>query len=312
MNHFQHVENFNEKKSISSLEDNLKSFLDYSFLKIGAFTNINVSTSGLYANNFSKLKPALDPTKPSGSVWETLKKDWVYETGISHNNKIPISISGIYINDSFIAGPTGIPGNSYYLDYPNGNVIFSAPKPVNSNIRLNYSYRDVQIYKANESFWWKELQKYHFDQTTAEKSPGQLKVTNHKIQLPCIILETIPRVSQEPYELGNTKNIISQDILLHIYSENISQRNNLINILLLQKDNQSVLYDINKIIKEKKWPINPNGSFNTTSMSYEEIVNNIDYISNIFYIDSAITNDLGSISSMLHFGVIRWTIKIYP
>jgi hypothetical protein len=312
MNNFQHVDNINERKSISSLEDNMKSFLDYSFTKIGGFTNINIPTSGLYANDFSKMKVGYDPVRPTGTVWETFRKDWVYETGISHSGRYPIPISGIYFNNTFVPGPTGNATHPYYIDYPNGNIVFQSVKPTGSNIKLNYSYRNIQIHKANESSWWKELQRYHYDYSTLEKTPGQLLISNNKIQLPCIIVETTARTSQEPYELGNTKNIINQDLLLHIYTENIIQRNNIINILILQKDNQNVLYNINKIIKDQKWPINTNGSYNASGLNYDQITNNSNYISNVYYIDNAIINELGSISSLLHFGIVRWSLKIYP
>ncbi len=45
---FHNVENISDRPAISQLEDNIKSFLDYSFLKIGGFINVNIPTSGLY------------------------------------------------------------------------------------------------------------------------------------------------------------------------------------------------------------------------------------------------------------------------
>jgi hypothetical protein len=312
MNNFQHVDNINEKKSISLLEDNIKSFLDYSFLKIGGFTNVNIPTSGIYGNDFSKLNIAYDPVRPSGSVWEAFRKDWVYETGVSHNQKFPIPISGVYLNNTFIPGPTGSPSHPYFIDYINGNVVFNTAKPANSTIKLNYSYRNIQVYKANESSWWKDLQRYHYDASTMNKTTGQITIGNHKVQLPCIIVETTARTSQEPYQLGTTENIINQDLLLHIYTENIVQRNTIMDILILQKDNQNVLYNINKLIKDQKWPIKPNGSYNTNSLNYDQIVNDSDYVSKVYYIQNAIINELGSISSLLHYGIVRWSIKIYP
>lgn len=313
MNLFQHVNNINERSYISLLEDNMKGFLDYSFLKIGGFTNVNSSTSGLYDNNFSTMKVAYDPVRPSGSVWETLRKDWVYETGVSYKEKYPTPISGIYFNNIFIPGPTGNAQHPYIIDYPNGNIVFNSAKPSNSSIKLNYSYRNIQVYKANESPWWKELQRYHYDQSTAEKTPGQIMIGYHKAQLPCIIVETTARVVQEPYELGNTKNIITQDLLLHIYTENIVQRNNIINILILQKDNHNILYDINKVIKEQKWPIRNNGSVNPSGLNYDQLaVEGSSYGANLYYIENASINEMNSITSLLHFGIVRWSVKIYP
>jgi hypothetical protein len=144
------------------------------------------------------------------------------------------------------------------------------------------------------------------------KTSGQLKIGNHKIQLPCIIIETTNRTSQEAYELGNTKNIINQDLLLHIYSENLIQRNNIVDILILQKDNQNYLYNLNKIIKDQKWPLNNNGSINPSGLDYDQILSDTNYLANTYYISNSIIGDIGSISSLLHYAVVRWTLKIYP
>lgn len=309
---FQHTDNINEKKIISLLEDNIKSFLDYSFLKIGGFVNVVSQSSGLYNNNLNKMNVAYDPVRPSGSVWETFRKDWIHETGVLHANRSAIPISGIYLNDNFIPGPEGNSTHPYIIDYPNGNIIFSSPKPASSKVSLNYSYRTVQIYKANESAWWTELQRYHYDITNINKTSGQLKIGNHKIQLPCIIVETTNRTSQEPYELGNTKNIINQDLILHIYSEHLIQRNNIADILILQKDNENKLYNLNKVIKDQKWPLKNNGSINPSGLNYDQILSNTNYASNIYYISSAVISELSSISSLLHYAAVRWTLKIYP
>lgn len=309
---FQHVNNINEKGTISLLEDNIKSFLDYSFLTVGGFVNVVSPVSGLYNNNFNKMTVAYDPVRPSGSVWETFRKDWVHETGVSHAGRYPVPISGIYLNNTFVPGPTGNLTNPYFIDYPNGNIVFSTPKPATSNLALNYSYRNIQIYKANESSWWSELQRYHYDSSNMDRTSGQIKIGQHRIQLPCIIIETTNRTSQEPYELGNTKNIINQDLLLHIYTENLVQRNNIIDILILQKDNQNYLYNLNKVIKDQKWPLNANGSVNNYGLNYNQILTNNNYIANTYYVSNSIISEIGSISSLLHYAIVRWSLKIYP
>lgn len=309
---FQHVNNINEKGVISLLEDNIKSFLDYSFLTVGGFVNVVSPVSGLYNNNLNKMTVAHDPVRPSGSVWETFRKDWVYETGVCHSGRCPAPISGIYFNNSFIPGPTGNATHPYFIDYPNGNIVFSTPKPASSNLALNYSYRNIQVYKANESSWWSEFQRYHYDSSNMNKTSGQIKIGQHKIQLPCIIIETTNRTSQEPYELGNTKNIVNQDLLLHIYSENLVQRNNIVDILILQKDNQNYLYNTNKVIKDQKWPLNINGSVNTSGLNYNQILSHIHYLANTYYVSNSVISEIGSISSLLHYSIIRWTLKIYP
>lgn len=309
---FQHVTNIGDKLSVSSLEDNMKSLLDYSFLKIGGFIDVNIPTSGLYGGDFATLKLGFDPVLPTGCVWETPRKDWVFETGICHSGRCPVEISGTYLNNSFYPAPTGNSSVPYRLNYKDGQVIFPTAKPSSSNIKMNYSYRYIQVYKSNESPWFKEIQQYSYNPTLINKANGQIITANHRIQLPCIIVETTARTVQQPYQLGSTQNIISQDMLLHIYSENPSQRDSIMNMLILQKDNESKLYDINKVIKNGKNGLNYNGSINNNRLNYDQIVLDNEYSKQIFYIENASITEISSISSSLYNGIVRWTIKIYP
>jgi hypothetical protein len=309
---FQHVDNIGNKLSISSLEDNMKSLLDYSFLKIGGFIDVNVPTSGLYGGDFATLKFGYDPVLPSGCVWETPRKDWVYETGICHSGRCPVQVSGIYLNNVFLPAPTGTPSVPYRLNYRDGQVIFPTAKPSTSTIKMGYSYRYIQIYKSNESPWFKEVQQYSYNPSLINKTNGQIITANHRIQLPCIIVQMIARTVQQPYQLGTTDNIISQDVLLHVYTENPAQRDSIINMLILQKDNESRLYDINKVVKDNVNGLNYNGSLNINRLNYDQILLNPEYGTQIFYVESASITELNSISSSLYNGIVRWTIKIYP
>ena len=308
---FQHVENIGDKLCISLLEDNIKSFLDYSFLKIGGFVNVNIPTSGMYGGDFATLKLAQDPARPNNSVWEAVRKDWVYESGIDHNDNTPNQVSGIYYNNTFLPAPTGSGDYGYYINYPLGQVVFNCSKHSIGQVRANYSYRYIQVYKANESTWWKELQKLSYDPTSGPNK-GQNITSNHRVQLPAIVIETIARTTQTPYELGNSKNIIGQDLLLHIYTENPIQRNSIADILLLQKDRETFLYDINTVIASGYNPLNYRGEINSSGLNYDQIISNQSLISNVFYIENASLSEMNTISNNLYNAVIRWTLKIYP
>lgn len=312
MNGFQQVNSIGEKSIISLLEDNIKDFLNYSFLKIGGFIDVNIPTSGISGGDFSTLKPSYRPECPSGTVWEAPRKNWVYESGVDHNARYPISINGIYVNNTLYPAPTGNNTLSYYINYDDGQVIFNKPIGLLSNVKASYSYRYVQVYKANESFWFKELQQYSYDPSKINRAPGQIIMANHRVQLPCIIIETIPRTFQEPYQLGDVSNIISQDLLLHIYTENPVQRNSIVDILLLQKDRQSFLYNLDNILRDKVYPLDYRGSINQNGLNYDQILSNSIYRKNVYYISLANTSELTTISSNLYLGIVRWTLKIYP
>ena len=312
MSGFQSVTNINQKLLLSSLEDNIKSFLDWGFLNIGGFVNVNIPTSGINNAGFHVLKPATDPSRTPNTVWETNRKDWVYETGIPYTGVAPIVISGVYLNSSLVPAPTGTPNTQYSINYPLGQVVFNKPQPATANMQIAYSYRYVQTYKSTDSVWWKELQQLSYDPNETNKNKTSLITANHRIQLPAIVVETIARTIQTPYELGNVKNIISQDILLHVFTENPVQRNSIIDILLLQKDRQTYLYDTNALLANNKNPLNYFGQKNPNGLNYGQIISNENYRSKVFYVDDASVTEFNTISSSLYNGIVRWSLKIFP
>ena len=308
MNTFLHITNIGQKYAISSLEDNIKGFLDWSFLNIGAYVNVEIPTSGLYGSNFHTLKPVTDPSQKA-KLWEAPRKDWVYENCTSGNYSA-IQISGINLNGTFLPGPTGSGTYSYTMNYPLGRISFDNNVSSSSTVTMEYSYRYVQVYKANESAWWKELQSQTYNPANFSSTGDSSITANHRIQLPAIIVETIPRTVLIPRELGTTQNVVIQDVLLHIFAENIGQRNNLTEILVMQKDNTLALYDVNKVVKEDKFPINSNGSINPSGYSYPCLTTN--YRRQWCTIKDSTITELNTISSALYNGIVRWSIEIFP
>lgn len=309
MTTFQHVTSIGQKNSVAALEDNIKHFLDWSFLNIGGFINVEVPTSGLYGSNFHTLKPVIDPSQKS-KIWQATRSDWIYETGISYGGSSPINISGVNLNGTFLPAPTGSGSYTYSINYPMGQISFNNNVSQNSSVSLEYSYRYVQTYKANESIWWKELQTETYNPANFSSIGDSSITANHRVQLPAIIIETIARNVQIPREIGNTDNIITQDILLHIFTENINQRNTIMETLLLQKDKSIPLYDINKVIKEGVYPLKSDGSRNTNGLNYPVLASG--YRKNWCTIKNSITSELNILSHSLYNGIVRWSVEIFP
>lgn len=306
---FHHVNSIGEKNRISSIEDNLKDFIDWSFLNIGAFVNINIPTSGISSSNFHTLQPVSDPSEKS-RVWEAPRKDWIYETGVSYDGVSPIEISGVNLNGTFLAAPSGSGNYTYSINYPMGRITFDKFISSRSKVTIEYSYRYIQTYKANESHWWKELQLGTYNPENIKTSGDYAITANHRLQLPAIVIETIPRTVLKPKELGNASNIIEQDVLLHVFSQNINQRNNILDTLVVQKDNTLNLYDINNVVKNNIYGINRDGTVNPSGLSYPDLSTNYSkYWCNIK--NSTIT-ELNSISSSLYNGIVRWSMEIFP
>lgn len=306
MSKFNHVYDIGQRNVISSLEDNLKNFLDWGFLNIGGFIDANIPASGSAGPSFAK--PVNDPSFPSNSIWETSRKDWVYESGVAHSNRSPINISGIYLNNTFLPAPSGSGSYIYSLNYPLGRISFNNPVSSNSRVCLNYSYKYVQIYKANESVWWKELQ----NNTYFSNNPDYNITSNHRIQLPSIIIETAPRTALMPYELGTTENIVDQDVLLHVFTDNPVQRNSIIDTLILQKDKTLYLNDISKIIKDNVNPLDYRGQPNINRLNYDQLQNNTAYFLKKCFIKNSSLTETNAFSSSLYNGVVRWTLEIFP
>lgn len=307
---FQNVEDFSSYYLETQLEDNLKNFLDWGFLSIGGFVNVNRPTQNINnSNGFHVLKPQTDPAfggDGSGKVWETTKKQWVSCSGVSYKNTSPISISGIYINNSFVPGPTGTAQYPYQLNYNLGRVVFSSGLPQNTSIQMNYSYKAIQTYKATDTTSnWKELQRYTYLSADNNKD----LTSNHRAQMPCVIVEVIPGNTYRPYQLGSTTFLASQDIMLHIFTENPIEKQNIVDIIKLQKDRTLLLYDLKKVVKDKVYELNSNGSINNGRINYENLVNNSAYFWKYSSFEDVKSIDNETVQSNLYYNTTRITVK---
>ena len=97
---FQHVSQVGDTLLNCELESNLKSYLDWGMLGIGGWFNVNIPTSGAWGGTFDQLRVVDDPSYTLGQVWETARKDWVWETGVAYTGGSPIDISGVYVNST--------------------------------------------------------------------------------------------------------------------------------------------------------------------------------------------------------------------
>ena len=104
----------------SQLESNLKSFIDWGMLGIGGWFNITIPSSGAWGGTFDQLRVVDDPSYTLGQVWETPRKDWVWETGVAYIGSSPIDISGVYIDDTLKG--TGDATYGHHYNYPLGQL----------------------------------------------------------------------------------------------------------------------------------------------------------------------------------------------
>jgi len=312
MTTFNHVYNIGDKGPVSVLEENIKMFLDWSFLNIGGFVNIKIPTANISSGNLYQLSLSTEPGSTVNTSWESTRKDWVYETGIVYNNTSPINISGVYLNNTFLPSPTGSGSYGYKINYPLGKIVFNNPVSVNSTVSLQYSYRYVQVYKANDTVWWKEFQMETYNATNSKNSPNTKISPDNRIQLPSIVVELTDRTYLRPYQIGSTENIVYQDVLLHVFSETSSYRNSLVDMLLLQKEKTLHLINTQKVVKNGVFSTDINGQRNPNFLNYSQLSGNPNYYTNKYHIKDTSLSETSIIAANLYSAIIRWTLEIFP
>jgi hypothetical protein len=307
---FLSTNSLGEKTLITNLENNMKLFLDWGFLNIGGFTNVNRPTTNLHNFNLHVLRPTKDQTRSPFTTWQSPRKDWVYESGVCFENNSPVQFSGVYVNNSFYPAPTGNANLGYKVDYPNGQIVFNTTVPGNSTVEASYSYRSVQVYKSHEYPQWKELQ-FDTDLNKANQfgkyDKGDFALSaEHRAQLPLVIIETDSRSRSRPFRLGDRSLIIEQDILCHIISDNKVERDSITDILRLQEDRHIWLFDTNKVIKDKVYQLNLDGSLNASGINYNDLVKNPRYRWKISRISKV---DISNIT-FYHMNLFGSTVRI--
>lgn len=274
------IDKYSANSLTTQLENNIVSFLDDGLLKIGAFGNVYESVSNLYGANMSELRPFDNDNYTDYTLWQSPRKNWVYEniTGVDYS---PIQFSGVTVNGSFYPGPTGNSTLGYTINYEQGAILFDTELSRTSAVTASYSYKLFDVQVANKSPIWKSLQQNTFDPSHFKNdyfASGDFSVpSEHRTQLPVIIVESVNRSKNTPWRLGDYSLISEQKILLHVIAENKIDRDKINDILNRQTTRQIDLYDLNKLIESGTYPLNFDGSVNTDGLDYDEILANSDY-----------------------------------
>ena len=296
----------------SEIENNMKWFLDWAFLGIGGWSNVTMPTSGAFGGTFDTLRLVNDPSYSNGQVWEGARKDWVWETGSSYEGHDPIQISGVYVNG--VLKGTGDATYGHHYNYPLGRVVFDNPISTSDTVKVEYSYRNVQVYVADEAPWWDELQ-YNslrvddaYYSSTGSGSWGIL--ANHRVQMPAIVLETVPRRRFKPYQLGDTSQFVQQDIVFHIVGENRWWRNQLVDILSYQIDSQIWLFKTDTLIESGAYPLDYRGMKVASPLNYNNVVNTPQYRYLLARMTDMSITEMESYDARLHEGTVRATLEV--
>ena len=236
-----------DAKLTNILLDNFINFYDWGLLDAGQFYNIQIPQSGMYGGDRHKLRLVDSPNYTAGQIWEGYRQNWVWESGVDGVSQQPITISGVYVDSTFYA--TGNVTKPFYIDYPNGRVVFDSAQSTTSNVHLEYSHKWVQIVAAEGVPWFQQLQTGSFRNEKAfqvSTSGNWLKLGQTRIQLPAIAIEIIPATSTKPYALGGGQ-WVNSDVIFYVMSENHWECTNLIDTIVRQNDRNLQLFDPTKV-----------------------------------------------------------------
>lgn len=263
---------------MNEVESNLKLYLDWALLKAGGWSDVTIPDStGYYGGDYYTLHYIQDPAYTDGQVWETPRLDLVYESGVDfEGSSNPIAISGVYVDNVFYAPDDATYG--HYVDYQKGRVVFDTEIDTTSVVTMNYSYRDIQVDIADNSVVWKEIQYGSLrvdDSQLSDSDAGSWtgKPSVKRQQLPSIIIEAVSRGNSTGYELGNGSLRRFQDVVFHVVSEDRFWRNQLCDMLMLQKDKTIWMFNTNEVAESGAYPIDYKGAINENGVLYPVLVN---------------------------------------
>lgn len=279
------ITNYGDPLVSDQLKFNCYNFMDWGLLNIGAFTNVKFP-SGAFSTGIGShsvepyiLRMSRDPRYPSGKVWEGFRNNWVWESGLNYQYQ-PVSISGVYVNNNFISKNTS-GASGFKIVYPEGRIIFNSALPTTSQIKCEFSYKNVRI-ALSDAPWWQTLQfdSYRADdiqfKQTAPSGAWDV-LSSNRIQLPAIVIDSVPRVLVTPYEMGNLSRNHKQEIAFHILSETAYERDQLHDILINQWESTIAGIDKKKVTDSGKMPLNYDGTINISGMNYQQLQNSIDF-----------------------------------
>ena len=293
------------------LLDNFISLYDWGFLDRGQFYNIDIPESGIYGGDKHKLRLAEDPNYSDGQVWEGYRQNWVWESGISATTEQPIRISGVFVDNTFYA--TGNVTKPFYIDYPNGRVVFDTAITSTSTVQLEYSHKWVQVVPAQGVPWFRQIQQRSFrneEDFQVSSSGGWVQLGQTRIQLPAVAIEVIPARSMQGYQLGGGQ-WINSDVVFYVISENHWECTNLMDSILYQNDRTVHLFNPTAVAISGVFPFNYRNELNENAIPSGLYPNMIDdFYYNRCWISESRGNEISQLSPDLYVGSTRCSTQV--
>jgi len=224
---------------------NIKNWINWGLLHHGAFESVMLDDVSFYADDESILKPSPHDTFVEGIVWEGAGREWVWESGVVVPSGMvePFRVSGIEFDGTFLPLDT-VGAKSYHVDYRHGRILFDQPQSSDSEIRVEYTKREVFVDSA-DTLEFRTLMLNAVEEFRTDDAPDITPVREHQAWLPAIFVD-IRDGRQRGLQLGGGQ-IKTRIITLHIFADNPGDRNLLMDWLDFQSRAAFFMADLNDI-----------------------------------------------------------------
>lgn len=290
------------------LEANLVNYWSWEFLQIGGWTEISIDEQNHEGDNFSRLRSVSDPAYDDGQVWESARKDWVWESGVEYTNYTggihnPLPVDNLQVNGTGISG-------GFIINYPDGRIVFDTAIPTTSVVKVQHSFRDVQVISANSNLWKQIQQDTHAfnDQFLSVGSGDWDILSKNRVQLPLVVVEVDAVGRSAGFELGNHAKDVERDVLFFILAENKPQRNNLMDIIANQSDEYIWLFDTNQVAASGEFPLDYNGS-KVKNSTYPTLISETGYRWRKTRMEDAQIINVGEVNNAVYQAVVKTTFS---
>ena len=292
----------------NDIQDGIIEYFDWALLEKGNYFNVTLGELSPSGEDYSILRLSENEAFQRGRIWESFRKNWVWQSGISYNpqpivgvNNTKPGISGVYVNGAFYPSTTTGP-YAHYVDYYNGRIVFNSPIPTGSIVQAEYSYKWINMIYPDSVPWLRYIQTKTFepDESIANIPPEA------RIQLPAIAVEIVPSRKFKGYQLGGGQWVYT-DVLFHCLAEDEHTRNKLVDIVSLQNDKRIHLFDSNAINAAKEFPIDYRGVPVSGALRYPDLV--LKYDGGLLAFTSSITSEMVTFGSDIYGGVVRITTE---
>ena len=284
------------------LQYNLKWFLDWGLLNRGAYGIYEFDSASWYDDDESALHVVPDERYEQGRVWEGAGREWVWESGVTIGSGAidPFRVSGVYVNSVFFPiADTGI--NRHHVDYLHGRIIFDEPKNSADDIRAEYTRRSVHVGFADDPEF-RVMMLEAVEEFLTDSSTSGTPTREHQIWLPSVFIE-VTTGEQRGSQLGGGQ-IKTRYVNFHIFADNPSDRNLLMDWIDFQSRSAFFMADLNNIV----FPFDQYGDIVSGVTNWVNMVSANPW-KKLRVIDSQCSK-LNSLNSQLFRARVTWEVEV--